>query len=56
MIGVEDAFYTYDYPGYYKILPAIHKWNESAERINGGTRVAEGLRLFERQQSGMDVA
>src|SRR6185436_2483822 len=26
MIGVDDAPYTYAYPDYFKILPAIHDW------------------------------
>lgn len=40
MIGVDDAPHTYEYPSYYKILPAIHEWSSDPERINGGTRVA----------------
>jgi UDP-N-acetylglucosamine 4,6-dehydratase len=40
MIGVEDAQYTYGYPDHYKILPAIHNWNEDPARINGGQKVA----------------
>lgn len=40
MIGVEDSLYTYEYPGYYKILPAIHKWSEDPQRINGGKKVS----------------
>lgn len=39
MIGIEDAPYTYEYPDYFKILPAIHGWNEDPLRINGGTLV-----------------
>jgi len=39
MIGADDAPHTYEYPGYYKILPAIHEWSSDPERINGGTRV-----------------
>ena len=39
MIGVEDAPYTYEYPGYYKVLPAIHGWNEDPLRINNGRLV-----------------
>jgi len=41
MIGVEDAPYTYEYPEYFKILPAINNWDTSVERIKDGTRVAE---------------
>lgn len=40
MIGVEDAMYTYEYPDYYKILPAIHGWAEDVVRIGCGTAVA----------------
>jgi UDP-N-acetylglucosamine 4,6-dehydratase/5-epimerase len=40
MIGVDDAAYTYEYPEYYKILPAIHEWSSDPARINGGIRVA----------------
>jgi UDP-N-acetylglucosamine 4,6-dehydratase len=39
MIGVEDVPYTYDYPNYYKILPAIHQWHDDPCRINGGVKV-----------------
>lgn len=40
MIGEEDALYTYEYPEHFKILPAIHQWNEDPERINNGVKVA----------------
>jgi UDP-N-acetylglucosamine 4,6-dehydratase (inverting) len=40
MIGVEDAPHTYDYDGYYKILPAIHRWSDDPARISGGCKVA----------------
>lgn len=40
MIGSEDAPHTYEYPGHYKILPAIHNWSQDPERINGGKLVA----------------
>ena len=39
MIGQEDALYTYEYTDYYKILPMIHNWSSSLERIKDGTRV-----------------
>lgn len=39
MIGTEDAPYTYDYEGYYKILPAIHQWSDDPARINNGAKV-----------------
>jgi UDP-N-acetylglucosamine 4,6-dehydratase len=43
MIGEEDSFYTYEYPDHYKILPAIHNWAASRERIKDGKKVAEGF-------------
>lgn len=39
MVALEDAAYTYEYPQHFKILPAIHKWSEDPERINGGRLV-----------------
>jgi UDP-N-acetylglucosamine 4,6-dehydratase len=39
MIGIEDAPYTYEYDGYYKILPAIHNWSRDPIRISDGTLV-----------------
>ena len=41
MIGLEDAPYTYEYDGYYKILPPIHEWADDPERIKKGTKVSE---------------
>jgi UDP-N-acetylglucosamine 4,6-dehydratase (inverting) len=41
MIGPEDAFHTYEYPGYYKILPAIHNWSSCQQRIKDGKRVPD---------------
>lgn len=43
MIGVEDAPFTYEYEGYYKILPAIHQWCDDPKRIKTGKAVAEGF-------------
>ncbi|MCE1229878.1 MAG: UDP-N-acetylglucosamine 4,6-dehydratase (inverting) [Firmicutes bacterium] len=43
MIGAEDAPYTREYPGYYKILPAIHAWSQDPDRINGGDPVPENF-------------
>lgn len=43
MIGVEDAPHTYEYPGHYKILPAIHSWDVDASRIKDGKCVREGF-------------
>jgi len=36
MISSEDAPHTYEYEGYYKILPAIHNWSSDTERIGNG--------------------
>jgi FlaA1/EpsC-like NDP-sugar epimerase len=41
MISPEDSFYTYEYPEHYKILPAIHNWDTTTERIKDGTKVVE---------------
>ncbi len=41
MIGIEDAMNTYEYDDYFKILPNIHKWASSPERIKEGVKVAE---------------
>ena len=43
MIGEDDAFYTYEYPKYYKILPAINSWSTCPKRIKDGKKVAEGF-------------
>lgn len=43
MIGVEDAFYTYEYPEHFKILPAINGWDACEKRIKDGKRVPEGF-------------
>lgn len=43
MIGAEDSFYTYEYPEHFKILPAIHNWDQDTNRIKDGTRVPEGF-------------
>lgn len=43
MISAEDAYYTYEYPEHFKILPAINGWCDSPERIKDGTRVPEGF-------------
>ena len=39
MIGPEDALYTYEYPGHFKILPSINNWSNDPERIGKGVRV-----------------
>jgi UDP-N-acetylglucosamine 4,6-dehydratase/5-epimerase len=43
MIGAEDAYYTYEYPEHYKILPAINSWDKDANRIKDGRKVPEGF-------------
>lgn len=39
MISPEDALHTYEYEGYYKILPAIHNWSKDNARIGSGSKV-----------------
>ncbi len=43
MIGTEDAYYTYEYPEHYKILPAINNWSDCPLRIKDGVKVPEGF-------------
>ena len=43
MIGAEDAYYTFEYPEYYKILPVINDWSTSPERIKDGVKVVDGF-------------
>ena len=43
MISAEDALYTYEYPGHFKILPSINDWGNCAKRIKDGKKVAEGF-------------
>jgi len=43
MISTEDAAYTYEYPEHFKILPAIHEWNNDQSRINSGNAVPENF-------------
>ena len=43
MISSEDASHTYEYDGYYKILPAIHSWDRDAGRIKNGKAVPDGF-------------
>lgn len=43
MISAEDAYYTYEYPEHFKILPAINGWSDSPERIKDGKKVPEGF-------------
>jgi UDP-N-acetylglucosamine 4,6-dehydratase/5-epimerase len=39
MISVEDAATTFEYEGYYKILPVINDWGIDPERIKDGKKV-----------------
>ncbi len=43
MIGEEDAYYTYEYPEHFKILPVIHEWATDPNRIKDGKKVHEGF-------------
>lgn len=43
MISSEDSFSTYEYPAYYKILPALNAWCDDPERIKNGKKVPEGF-------------
>ena len=43
MISAEDAYYTYEYPEHFKILPVINGWGNSPERIKDGKKVVEGF-------------
>ncbi|WP_386080158.1 UDP-N-acetylglucosamine 4,6-dehydratase (inverting) [Vreelandella sp. F11] len=43
MISAEDAYYTYEYPEHFKILPQINSWDKDANRIKDGKRVPDGF-------------
>ncbi|MDE2427255.1 MAG: UDP-N-acetylglucosamine 4,6-dehydratase (inverting) [Burkholderiales bacterium] len=43
MISQEDAYYTYEYPEHFKILPTINDWATCANRIKDGKKVPEGF-------------
>ena len=43
MISPEDAYYTYEYPEHFKILPVINNWSSDPARIKDGKRVAENF-------------
>lgn len=43
MIGAEDAYFTYEYPEHYKILPQINNWDKDANRVKNGQKVPEGF-------------
>jgi len=41
MIGLEDAPYTFEYEGYFKILPMINNWSNDKKRIKKGKKVSK---------------
>ena len=43
MISIEDAPFTYEYDGHYKILPAMNNWNLDPNRIGNGQRVEDAF-------------
>ena len=43
MIGKEDSPYTYEYPSFFKILPAIYDWHKDPNRIGVGIKVTDGF-------------
>ena len=43
MISPEDAYYTYEYPEHFKILPQICEFSTIETMIKGGKRVPEGF-------------
>ena len=43
MIGTEDAFYTYEYHNYFKILPSINGWADDPKRIGTGVKVGSNF-------------
>ena len=56
MISFEDAWHTYEYPQYFKILPAIHDWSSDPFRIKDGMKVAEGFQyLSDNNSSWMTI-
>ena len=43
MISADDAYSTYEYSTYYKILPQINDWGKDRLRIKNGKKVPEGF-------------
>jgi FlaA1/EpsC-like NDP-sugar epimerase len=41
MIGVEDAFTTFDFGDHYRILPTINDWSSNGEMVGLGVSVSE---------------
>jgi UDP-N-acetylglucosamine 4,6-dehydratase len=43
MIGVEDSLDTYEFPGYYKIIPQIYNYKIDKDRIQKGKKVKKSF-------------
>lgn len=43
MISIDDSSSTYEYSGYYKILPQINDWSVDDLRIKDGSKVSSGF-------------
>ena len=57
MIGPEDALYTYEYPGHFKILPSINNWSQDPARVGKGVRVdPEFLYSSDRNKEWMEIS
>lgn len=57
MIGIEDAYYTYEYPEHFKILPVINNWSSDPYRIKDGKPVPEGFSYTsDNNAEWMDIA
>lgn len=41
MIGTEDAQSTYEFHGYFKILPTLFNWKDDPKRIKNGKKVSD---------------
>ena len=56
MIGIEDAPYTYEYDGYYKILPSINSWSSDPMRVGNGVKVgADFIYCSDGNEEWMDI-
>ena len=44
MIGIEDAPFTFEYDGYFKILPNMFDWAKDQRRIKDGKKVSSGFK------------
>ena len=57
MVSAEDAMNTFEYPGHFKILPAIHNWSSDPKRIRDGQAVPLGFEYNSSNNSDwMDIA